>query len=1336
MINNKLFKLTQNLTLCLLAVFALAPAAYAQTCAVPGRAGPGSISGVVNSYFPVTATASYSAATTTIPLGTRTGAAVAMAPGDLALVIQMQCASINSTNTSSYGDGTASTPSNGYTEPGAGTCQAGRHDIVRAGPATTNTSLDLTGSPLSGAYAVTTGAMRRSIQIVRIPQYSSVTLTGALTANAWNGTTGGIVAIDVAGTLNWNGGSVNVLGLGFRGAAGQTRSAADTTIPYRDNADTEHASKGEGIAGTPRYIHVDTNPTDTNYGTQLDNGAQGYTNGDFGKGAPGTAGGGGDYYGATRDNGGGGGGGNGGAGGFGAYGWRDAGWPAGYAGVEDLRGHGGGAFLSPSITRLVMGGGGGAGDNNNNSVGLNSSGAAGGGLVLIRAGSMTGSATILAGGARAADNPSNDGAGGGGAGGSVIIVSKTANIGSLTINADGGRGGDSFITGNVAHAGGGGGGGGIIYTNGTPSTSVAGGAPGQTNTTDNPPGGANHGATAGTSGVVGTTTYAADTEGGNTGSRCLPTLTAVKTTATPTRLFGSDTTATYTVVVSNAAARGTAYGVNILDDLPDPFTYNLASITPVYAGGATGPSTITGTGADPATVGTAGGTTANSFTIPAGGSVSVTFNVLLNAAPSSLTAYQNPVTINFADPTRLTGSTDVGGSNPSISPAGTTASGETVLGSNYDPTSSTGEDVTIQGRPLLTKSFSPTTIATTTATTLTFTIDNSMPGSIARTGIAMTDTLPTRLRVFTTPSVTRTNCGTPTITATSGATTITATGISIAAGAICTITVNVTNQATFLNSSCAANPAAFTNQASNITTLSAVVENDVVPSCLIVGNPIDLSVVKTGPTTIYSTQPITYTIVLSSVGAFSAVDAIFNDVLPANLTNVSWSCVPSGTSDCDNTTAAAISGTGNTINLTDLTLNAGAGNIITITVNATVTGSGSMTNTATITAPTTLADTNLANNTSSVTTTIQTVDLTANKSHAPANFTVGSNGTFTLTATNNGNASTVGSITIVDPVPSGLVPVSATGIGWTCTVVAQQVSCTSATVLASAATSTPITVTVHVNAASLVLINNTATVSGQYDINTANNTATDAVGIGEVTTDSFAPSNYKQAAPGSFADHPHTFTAGSSGTLDIAATVLAQNGAWTFNIYRDTNCNGVLDAGELVSPWSSLAVANGSLTCVIVRAFSPAAASGGQQQVLSVVATMTPSIGPVRSYTKTDTTIVTDPQQLVLSKLVRNITLGTGFAVNNQANPGNVLEYQLSYQNLSYAPISGLVIRDSTTYYTTFVSTPAGTTPAGLTGPTITAPGVGSTGAIIYTFGGALSPNTSGTVLFRVQVAN
>ncbi|WP_229663182.1 GEVED domain-containing protein, partial [Microbacterium album] len=102
----------------------------------------------------------------------------------------------------------------------------------------------------------------------------------------------------------------------------------------------------------------------------------------------------------------------------------------------------------------------------------------------------------------------------------------------------------------------------------------------------------------------------------------------------------------------------------------------------------------------------------------------------------------------------------------------------------------------------LTKAFSPASVQVGVTSELTFTISNpDEPTQPTLTPLDFTDNLPSGLRVADGTATDNGSCGTPTITNGSGdplaegATTIAAGGISVAPGATCEITVNVTADA-------------------------------------------------------------------------------------------------------------------------------------------------------------------------------------------------------------------------------------------------------------------------------------------------------------------------------------------------------------------------------------------------------------------------------------------------------------------------------------------------------------------------------------------------------------
>jgi hypothetical protein len=480
-----------------------ATALQAQPCGTPGRDGSGTITGVVNTYYPGNGNAA--AGATSLPVGTPSGNAARIAAGDLLLVIQMQDAAINSTDTSSYGDGTAG-GGNGSTALNS----SGLYEFVTATAAVSGGSVPIlsggNGGKLLNSYtnAAATGTQgQRRWQVIRVPQYSSATLSAGLTALAWTGTVGGVLAIDVSGTLALGSVTVSVDGKGFRGGGGRSITGGTGSVTFSNTAyrtlatDPWHGSKAEGIAGTPRYVYDGTTLTDTT--------VEGYPNGSYARGAPGNAGGGGtDGANNNGDNSGGGGGGNGGAGGGGGNTWNS----------NNATGGVGGAAFAATSTRLAMGGGGGAGSSNNAGPGH---GNPGGGMIFFRFNRISGTGTLTANGTTPPDS-TQDGAGGAGAGGSVFAASCNGNLTGLTVNAQGARGGNVNWTAGDFHGPGGGGGGGVVYlSSAATAISVTGGANGTSPTATA------YGATSGSNGTSATNITVGTPPGARAGCICAVT---------------------------------------------------------------------------------------------------------------------------------------------------------------------------------------------------------------------------------------------------------------------------------------------------------------------------------------------------------------------------------------------------------------------------------------------------------------------------------------------------------------------------------------------------------------------------------------------------------------------------------------------------------------------------------------------------------------------------------------------------------------------------------------------------------------------------------------------
>jgi uncharacterized repeat protein (TIGR01451 family) len=572
-----------------LATLLLLPAetmAQALVCATPGQETTNPVSGVINTYYPA-GSASLSAGATSLSLGARDtrGSATPIAAGDLVLVIQMQDGTLNTTNNSNYGGGTGT--GQGTTSMG----NAGRYEFVRADSVsgtTVNFSPALTYSYVNANASTTSG--QRRYQVIRVPQYTAVTMN-AVTGPAWNGTSGGVVVADASGTLTLGSGSVEgqsnraifLAGRGFRGGAGVTASANGNDTEWRSTANA-NGIKGEGIAGTARRL----SNTSANFGaavtattlTAVDTGVQGYPNGDYARGAPGNAGGGGTEGtaspGDSQRNAGGGGGGNFASGGLGGRPWN--------APLNDTNGRGGAGYAgSIGFNRVLMGGGGGAGGTNNstgdtgtyenNGIGcsaaaLCSSGASGGGIVILRARTVTGAGVIDVRGAHGY-NVGQDAAGGGGAGGSVILQASAG--GSATVDASGGDGGNAWAsnTGGTAnrHGPGGGGGGGFIAfspSNFAVSATLTGGRAGRTSNGASDTYGSN-GNNGGQNGFM-----PPNVPGVSPGADCFPDLRLAKTNNGSTLNNGD--ASNYVLTVSNAGGTATSGTTTVIDVLPTGIT--------------------------------------------------------------------------------------------------------------------------------------------------------------------------------------------------------------------------------------------------------------------------------------------------------------------------------------------------------------------------------------------------------------------------------------------------------------------------------------------------------------------------------------------------------------------------------------------------------------------------------------------------------------------------------------------------------------------------------------------------------------------------------------------
>lgn len=441
-----------------------------------------------------------------------------LAPGDLIMIIQVQGASIETSIGQQLQWGEVTSYNN---------CGLYEFAQVLSVPSSTMINVEC---PLLYDYT----AAGKTV-IVRVPRYTSLTINngGVLTGDSWDGSKGGVLAVEVEGaTVVNSGGSMDMTGKGFRGGILQNENVTAFGIgEYYYPTNDFGAEKGEGIAG---------------FGADYD-----ALGGRYCRGAAANGGGG-----ANAHNHGGGGGANAGDillwTGKGNPDISNAGWitawnleSAGFAtSTSSGGGRGGYSFSSSNLNattvgpwtpsnqitswggdyrrvwgglggrpldystgRIFMGGGGGSGEQNDS---YSSGGANGGGIIVVQSyGSISGAGQIKSNGANAANSTSGNGFGssgadgaGGGGGGGAIILKTVGGVSGITASANGGNGGNQVIqptytTTQAEGPGGGGGGGYIAITGGAITATANGGANGTTNAnalSEFPPNGATKGA--------------------------------------------------------------------------------------------------------------------------------------------------------------------------------------------------------------------------------------------------------------------------------------------------------------------------------------------------------------------------------------------------------------------------------------------------------------------------------------------------------------------------------------------------------------------------------------------------------------------------------------------------------------------------------------------------------------------------------------------------------------------------------------------------------------------------------------------------------------------------
>lgn len=275
-----------------------------------------------------------------------------------------------------------------------------------------------------------------------------------------------------------------------------------------------------------------------------------------------------------------------------------------------------------------------------------------------------------------------------------------------------------------------------------------------------------------------------------------------------------------------------------------------------------------------------------------------------------------------------------------------------------------------------------------------------------------------------------------------------------------------------------------------------------------------------------------------------------------------------------------------------------------------------------------------------------------------------------------------------------------------------------------------------------------ASPTGAYSRNT------DTITVPKTTATSYPNNNFGDAnlnvvltedgqhtiTAGEVTDYPHRLTTQAPVQLtQLIRSASSSNNdqPWQALVYRDTNCNGTVDAGEAVFNPNNLLLQPSVDICLVQRVFAPSNVFAGAQHIGTLQATYVVSplnLTDQKTQQRQDVTLI-GSAGLTLTKKVRAVAScpstssdTNAFVTTNQAAKQDNLEYEITYKNNSTKKLQNVKVKDSLPIGTNFGSMSCRLTPSGNTCNTNR-----SGDYLEWSLTGLLNPSASGTLRFCVS---
>jgi uncharacterized repeat protein (TIGR01451 family) len=204
--------------------------------------------------------------------------------------------------------------------------------------------------------------------------------------------------------------------------------------------------------------------------------------------------------------------------------------------------------------------------------------------------------------------------------------------------------------------------------------------------------------------------------------------------------------------------------------------------------------------------------------------------------------------------------------------------------------------------------------------------------------------------------------------------------------------------------------------------------------------------------------------------------------------------------------------------------------------------------------------------------------------------------------------------------------------------------------------------------------------------------------FGDVASPSFTLDNSLVTQPNTTVVHPHMFRTEVNGEVSLSLideNLDPSNLLWESQLLRDANCDSKLNAGDTVIT-GAISLNAGDKLCILTKVLTPANASSGATQTLTLQSEFTYGDGSVltatNKQTRTDTTkvnaassdtAVSGAGKLDLKKFVWNVTRNQS---GETALPGETLRYTIQYENIGDGVLDELVVHDALPSFTDLVA--------------------------------------------------